>query len=292
MIYFGEKMIGKVIVIIFCQIVPLICGELIIPDRLNEDWIIQEPKKIFVGGDLFNHINGGAEIFLEFGFENLTVCKYRNGSYSLDLEVYKMQSPLAALGIYLGKTGKETPLKEISARNTANPYQIVLTSGQFFILINNFSGQIQFQPLLVNLSQKLTSQIDNAGSSPELLSYLPVENQVEGSQTIFRGPFGLQSVYTFGKGDVLLLGGKNFGISANYKTEDEKTISVLIIPYPDNETANQAYHHLVLNLDSYLEIIKRTVDSFAFKDYKNEYGLVWIDKNIIKIKIHLSTQPL
>jgi len=284
--------IGKVIFFIICQIVPLICGDLIIPDRLNDEWIAQKPNKIFVGGDLFNHINGGAELFLEFGFEDLTVCKYNNGSYSLDLEVYKMQNPLAALGIYLSKTGKETPLKGISARNTANPYQIVLTSGQFFILINNFSGQVQFQSLLVRLSQALVSQIGNAGSSPELLSYLPIENQVEESQTIFRGPFGLQSIYTFGKGDVLLLAGKNFGISANYKSENKKTISLIIIPYPDDETANKAFNNLILNLDSYLEIIDRSGDHFVFKDYKNEFGLVRIDKNILKIKIHLQTKPL
>jgi hypothetical protein len=149
---------------------------------------------------------------------------------------------------------------------------------------------VKFQSLLVNLSQTLVGQIENS-VSPELLSYLPIENQVEGSQTIFRGPFGLQSIYTFGKGDVLLLAGKNFGISANYKSEDRKTISLLIIPYPDNETASKAYNNLVLNLDSYLEIVYRSADHFVFKDYKNEYGLVRLDNNILKIKIHLPSKP-
>jgi len=280
----------KVLFILICQIVPLFSGELILPDRLNEEWKLREPTRVFSGADLFAHINGGAELFLEFGFEDLTVCKYSNDSNFLDLEVYKMDNDLAALGIYLSKTGRETPLMEISARNTASLFQIVITSGQFFIMVNNFSGQVQQQSLMINLAQTLVSQIDGSDSI-DLFSYLPDENLVEGSQKIFRGPFGLQSIYTFGKGDVLLLAGKNFGVSANYRSKDKKYISWLIIPYPDSTMAIKAYNNLILNLDPYLEIVNRYKDHFVFLDYNKEYGLVKIDKNLLKIQIHLPSQP-
>ena len=167
-------MYRKVILILICQIVPLISGELVLPDRINEEWILREPTRVFTGADLFAHINGGAELFLEFGFENLTVCKYSNDNNLLELEVYKMDNHLAALGIYLSKTGRETPLKEISARNTANPFQIVITSGQFFIMVNNFSGQVQRQSLMINLAQILVSQIDGPDST-DLFFYLCVQ---------------------------------------------------------------------------------------------------------------------
>jgi len=248
----------KVILILIFQIVPLISGELVLPDRINEEWILREPTRVFTGADLFAHINGGAELFLEFGFEDLTVCKYSNDSNFLDLEVYKMDNHLAALGIYLSKTGRETPLMEISARNTASPFQIVITSGQFFIMVNNFSGQVQQQSLMINLAQTLVSQIDGSDSI-DLFSYLPDENLVEGSQVIFRGPFGLQSIYTFGKGDVLLLAGKNFGVSANYRSKDKKNISRLIIPYHDSTMAIKAYNNLILNLDPITSSISKVV---------------------------------
>jgi len=244
----------------------------------------------FTRADLFAHINGGAELFLEYGFEDLTVCKYSDESNSLNLEVYKMENVHAALGIYLSKTGKESPLIEISARNSVNPYQIILTSGRFFIMVNNFSGQVQLQSLMISLSQTLIAQIDKSDST-DLFSYLPNENLVEGSQSIFRGPFGLQSIYIFGKGDVLLLEGKNFGVSANYKSEDKKNISQLVIPYPDSAMAKEAYNNLVLNLDPNLEIVNRSEDQFVFYDYNNEYGLVKIDKYLLRIKIHLPSKP-
>ena len=283
-------MVRKVILILICLIVPLISGELVLPDRLNEEWIVQKPNRVFVGGDLFSHINGGAELFLEFGFNDLTVCKYSNGTYMIDLEVYKMENNIAALGIYLSKTGKETPRQEITARNTVNPYQLVLTSGRFFIMVNNFSGQEKLQSLMINLGQTLVDQIEEPDST-DLFSYLPIENQIEESQIIFRGPFGLQSIFTFGKGDILLLTGKYFGVCANYLSKDEKTTSLLVIPYPDNSMAIKAFNNLVLNLDPYLGIVSRSEDYLVFKDYNNEYVLVQIDKNLLKIKIHLPSKP-
>lgn len=283
-------MVRKVILILICQIIPLISGELILPDRLDEEWIAQKPNRVFIGGDLFNHINGGAELFLEFGFNELTVCKYSDGHSVIDLEVYKMENDLSALGIYLSKTGEESPRQEITARNTINPYQIILKSGRFFIMINNFSGQVKLQSLMINLGQTLVDQIEEQDST-DLFSYLPIENQVEGSQIIFRGPFGLQSIYTFGKGDILLLEGKHFGISANYKSEGDKNISQLFIPYPDNETAIKAYKNLVLNLDPYLKIVDKSENHFVFKDYKNEFGWATIDENLLEIKIHLPSKP-
>ena len=284
------KLIGKVILILISQIAPLISGDLVLPDRIDDKWVVREPTGLFTGGGLFGHINGGAELFLEFGFEDLTVCKYSNNNFTLELEVYKMENTLAALGIYLIKTGTETPLKEISARNTANPYQIVLTSGQYFIQVNNFSGNKQLLSLMTNLSQTLVDQIDKPETA-DLFAYLSKENIIEGSQVIFRGPFGLQSIYTFGKGDILHLGGKIFGVSANYTSETTKNITRLVIPYPDINSAMQAYNNLVLNLDPYLDILDIFKNHFVFNDFNQEFGLVKIDKNLLMMQIHLPSKP-
>ena len=284
------RLIGKVILILITQIAPLISGDLVLPDRIDDKWVVREPTRLFTGGELFGHINGGAELFLEFGFEDLTVCKYSNDNFTLELEVYKMENTLAALGIYLIKTGTETPLKEISARNTANPYQIVLTSGQYFIQVNNFSGNKQLLSLMTNLSQTLVDQIDKPETA-DLFAYLSKENIIEGSQVIFRGPFGLQSIYTFGKGDILHLGGKIFGVSANYTSETTKNITRLVIPYPDINSAMQAYNNLVLNLDPYLEILDKFKNHFVFNDFNQEFGLVKIDKNLLMMQIHLPSKP-
>jgi hypothetical protein len=284
------KHFGFLVLIITSQITPLISGDLVLPDQICEKWIAQEPVKIFIGRELFSHINGGAELFLEFGFEDLTVCRYSNKEASLDLEIYKMKNPISALGIYLSKTGQETPLNEIPVRNTANRYQIVITCGDYFILVNNFSGNMQLRSLMIHLSQKIVNQIEKP-VVVDLFTYLPKKDIIDESKIIFRGPFGLQSVYTFGKGDVLQLKGVIFGVGANYNSETNKPITRLIIPYPDKQSAKKAYHNLVSNLDPYHEILINSDDNFVFKDFNKEFGKVRIEKNQILIDLHLTSLP-
>jgi len=279
-----------VIFILITHVSPLISGDLSIPNRIDNNWIVLEPTRVFTSAELFGHINGGAELFLEFGFENLTVRKYNNDEFMLELEVYKMDNSLAALGIYLIKTGQETPLKEIVARNTANPFQIIITSGRYYIQVNNFSGNKQLIPYMITLSQLLVDQIKHSVTI-DIFRYLPKENIIDGSERVFRGQFGLQSIYTFGKGDLLFLEGKIFGVSANYTNGAKKNITQIIIPYPDNSSAERAYNNLSRNFDPYLEILDNFDDHFVFIDFNKKFGLVNIDKNLITIQIHLSSKP-
>ncbi|HPB73006.1 MAG TPA: hypothetical protein PLX71_08505, partial [Phycicoccus sp.] len=71
-------------------------------------------------GDLYNYIDGGAELFLEFGFEACTVQQYKRGADEAVMEVYRMDDPVAARGIYLMKCGVEKPDPAFKERHTAD----------------------------------------------------------------------------------------------------------------------------------------------------------------------------
>ena len=167
-----------------------------------------------------------------------------------------MKNANSALGIYLSKTGQETPQEELSVRNTANQYQLVFTCGTYFIMVNNFSGNKQLIPLMRQVSKIIIDQIE-IEENENLFSYLPDKDIIENSQSIFRGPYGLQSVYTLGKGDVLNLNGEIFGVAANYSTDSTEYITKLVVPYPSSVLAEEAYNHLISNLDPYHEIIEK-----------------------------------
>lgn len=71
-------------------------------------WKKVENLRVFSREDLYGYIDGGAELFLELGFDQLTLQKYRNGASEFAVEIYRMTDPAAATGIYLMKCGKET----------------------------------------------------------------------------------------------------------------------------------------------------------------------------------------
>lgn len=268
----------------------LTAAELNLPVKIADGWLAEKPTKTFISQNLYGYINGGAELFLEFGFDQLRIQRYKNSGRELELELYRMKTPRGALGIYLMKAGKEEPLREIPVRNTANKYQVIMTSGQYYIQINNFAGDTSTVSTIKSLGQKIVSQIDQEYDG-NLFRYLPKENIISNSELLFCGPYSIQAIYTFGKGDPLQLNGEIFGVAADYFSDTGETYSQLIVPYPSREKANVVFTDMINNLDPYLKILELAPDHFIFKDYKDKYGLVKIENSLLSIKINLSATP-
>lgn len=252
-----------------------------------DGWKKNGPLRQFAGSSLYNYINGGSELFLEFGFELLLLQKYCKGEDEVSIEVYRMQSPESALGIYLMKCGKETPIPEISARNTGDRYQIMIVKGDYFLLANNFSAKEALLTVMVELANATVKEI--ADKKPaDLFLILPKQHLIEGSKFLIRGPYSLQSIYTFGQGDILLLRKKIFGVGGDYQDEQGKTYTIIVIKYSDASYAQKVINNLILNLDPYIKILNKDNNSFTFKDYQEKIGIVSLKRNILNIKLNIS----
>lgn len=239
--------------------------------------------------NLYGHINGGAELFLEFGFDELLVAYYENGNSELNLELYKMTEPAAALGIYLAKCGQETPVSALKARNTLNRYQLTAVKGRCFIQINNAAGDSATQEPMIDLMNHLLGQIEPA-KNRALLKAAPLKDRVPGSIRLVRGPYALQPIYTFGKGDILQLGGVYYGIIADYQS-GHSDFTQITIPYGEEDKAAMIFKNLKANLDPYLDIIKTWPEGFVFKDYRRRYGTVQLAADTLILRIDLTALP-
>jgi len=258
-------------------------------DGFVAGWEKSGPMLRFVKEDLYNYINGGAALFHEFGFEELMVQRYTSGEDEITMEAYRMEAPESALGIYLMKCGVETPVKEIPFRHSGSRLQFLLTKGNYFVVINNYSGKGDFQPIMATMSQTLLAPIPD-DKPVELFDLLPEENLVKGSELIIKGPYALEPIYTFGHGDVLLLDGKVFGVVGDYLV-DRELHTKIVIAYPRQNWASSALESLIRNLDPLYESIEQWDTGLIFKDFQQKYGLALLNENILTIQIKLSKEP-
>ncbi len=267
-------------------------GESVIPDSdFEPGWVKAGATKSFYKHDLYGHIDGGAELFLEFGFDNLTVQRYCKDTIEIDLEIYEMTETEAALGIYLMKCGQETPLAGIQARHTLNPFQLTVVKSKYFIQVNSFSGRKDLVPVMRSLVNQVLVKIP-ASEDIKLFSYLPDSNLISGSELLIRGQYALQPLYTLGEGDILKLDGKIYGVVGSYRIDSLDSYTLMVIPYPDEETAMAVFENLKQNLDPYLEIIDYDGTGFIFKDYQNRFGDVHRRNNILQIRFNLPEKPV
>jgi len=263
-------------------------------DNHAPGWVKSERAFRFEKSNLYDYIDGGAELFLEFGFDRLLVQRYKRVDAKREdeiaLEVYAMESSEAALGIYLTKCGKETPIRGIKARNTGDRYQFCIVKGDCFIQVNNFSGDETLLHVMVKLAQRTLATIPK-GHPVKLLNRLPKKDLVAGSGLIIRGPYALQPIFTFGRGDVLQLGGRVFGVTGDYVGASGDIYTRIFIFYPESKAALAAFENLVNNLDPYLEIIRRWERGFSFKDYRDKFGIVELKGDVMRIEINLPEKP-
>ena len=239
----------------------------------------------FVPETLFNHINGGAELFNEFGFRELTLQRYARKDTEIALEVYEMDRPESALGVYLMKSGRETKQTGIPARHSGGLYQLMIVHSRYYIQIHNFSGDSAAVQVMKELAVRLIHSIP-VDPGVDLLERLPRENRVPGSQWIFRGPYGLQPVFTLGDGDILSQKGEYYGVTGDYEKEGELYTRIVVF-YPNESTAYSAFQYLSDNLDPFLTVLESGPDFMVFQDYESLYGRVHTKNSTLDIVVRL-----
>jgi hypothetical protein len=253
-------------------------------------WAKDGSPRTFTGQDLFNQIDGGAELFLEYGFVRLRLQRYVRGPAELTLDAYEMESPASALGIYLMKMGRETPFPEIAARNSSEELQLTILKGRYFVQVDNLGEVPASKAEAAALANAFLAGVPEE-PAPSPLEALPAAGKVPGSERLIRGPYGLQPYFTFGEGDILSLGGRIFGALAEYRMSGGPSFTLLIVPYPDAETAVAALAHLRANLDPYLKVTADRPDSFDFVDFQGKKGSVVRSGSGLDIRFNVTTPP-
>jgi hypothetical protein len=248
-------------------------------------WAKAGALRTFTGQDLFNQIDGGAELFLEFGFVRLRLQAYARGRAELTLNAYEMESAASALGVYLMKMGREAPFAGIAARNSSEEVQLTILKGRYFIQVDNLGEVAALRTEAVALANVFLAGVAE-GSAETPLDRLPAEGRVPGSERLIRGPYGLQPYFTFGEGDTLSLGGRIFGALAEYRMADGAAFSRLIIPYPGPGAAAATLAYLKANLDPYIKVTADRSDGFDFVDFQAKKGSVTRSGAVLDIRFN------
>lgn len=261
-------------------------------DQAVAGWVRTGPLKVFTQADLYGYIDGGAELFLEFGFETLTLQRYRTGGDEIAVEIYRMADLPAGLGIYLMKGGKDIRTRDLPYRHIADRYQVMLQQGRYLLLVNRLKGEGDLSAVLNRFAAQVAGNLPAETPRP-LLRTLPENGLVPDSTRLIRGPYALGSVYTLGEGDILSLQeNKVTAVSARYREAGGAETALLLADYPTDAAAGAAFRRLSDNLDPYLKVEQRGPAGFIFKDYAGKYGTVAWQGRRLTLRLLLPSKPI
>lgn len=104
-------------------------------------------------------MNGGAELYLEYGFDRLVVYEIDIDGNEYKVEVYRMDDPEAAFGIYSVSVFRCDTSGLINDYSCQTDYQLQVCKGKYYISIVNDSGKPEAAGQSIKLAEKLQTLI-------------------------------------------------------------------------------------------------------------------------------------
>lgn len=190
-------------------------------------WRTEDAEHVFEGKELFAYIDGGAEIYFEYGFRRVLVQDYRDvQGHRLCLEVFDMDSPESAYGIFSFKKSDSGKPIDIGDKAHLDDYYLNVWKGHFLITISGLDKHAKTLAALQELGQLVAGKIEGRGPRPDLLSLYPEEGLILQSIKLFKGPLGLFNSYPFFQRYV-------FATSRAARADYGGGESVYLFEYPD-----------------------------------------------------------
>ncbi len=165
----------------------------LLPDKI-EKWQLKGKPEVYTGDDLFLYINGGADIYQEYGFEEVISSEYeQEGAGRISVEIYKMNNPQSAFGIFTFKTGGKWDKTNNGNLYSSADYYLNILLGNNLVTITSIDINEETGKGIEAIREELERRIISSVSFPEIVKIIDPEKYK--SRVYFKGDLGLMNIY-------------------------------------------------------------------------------------------------
>ncbi len=147
-----------------------------------DGWIRVGKIKTYNPENLWEYIDGAAELYLKYNFQELMLFNVKKNGFKVTISIYNMGTPLNAFGIY--RSERPSNVKEVDAGTEAvaiPPYQLLLLKNRYYIKIEPYEGKIT-EVMGEELLKAVARSIPGDESYPAELQCLPKKNRIFGTE--------------------------------------------------------------------------------------------------------------
>ncbi len=264
-------------ILIFLLIIPLNLASILFAFPINtkkssdvfpniEGWKKSENIKNYTPDNLYEYIDGAAELYLSYDFQELSVAEYINDSKaSITVEIYQHKTPLYAFGIYSQERSSKGNFLNIGAQGYIEVPILNFVAENAYVKISSYNAGNETQNLLKIFAKKVAENLGGNPPLPAILDCFPGEGKKQNSEKFIARSF-------LGHGFL------NSGFIADYFV-DNKTFQLFIIEGADsNDCRNMLTQYFQLSQTPRSDLKE---DRYTISDpYHEEIALAWKKKYI------------
>jgi hypothetical protein len=208
----SEILIRSVCGILACA--ALACGQDISPAEKAKLAALAPGKTEphFYLSNLFEYIDGGADVYLQYGLAGMVHQEYRAGDTDITTDIYDMGDALHAFGMYAAERSPDYQFIPMGAEGYSNDGMLNFLRGRYYVKLLGFSDSGKSAIPLEAAARAISLMIGGSRALPQPAPWLPQRGMVEHSQKYlvkvplgeFLGP-AATAVYRFDGQETTLL---------------------------------------------------------------------------------------
>jgi hypothetical protein len=234
-------------------------------------WKLSEAQKSYRGDRLYLMINGGADVYHEYGFTQVLSAEYEEvGGKSIKLEIYEMESPAAAYGIYTFKIGAGGKELAIGQEGLLEDYYLNFWKGNMLVTVIGQDPEEETVRGVVALAKAVAARIAETGERPELSRLMLRKPLAFSHPKYVRGSLGVMNSYIFDRENIFRVREGMIGAVGGCQA--------FVFRYADEGESAKAYDHATTRLSVSPKFTSRALQGKRYSTVGREKEHVMINQ--------------
>jgi len=148
-----------------------------------EGWKGPEEIQVFSPETLYDYINGAADLYVKYDFQELQVGEYQGPEKaSIAVELYRHRTPSQAFGIYSQERGPAAEYLNIGTQGYREEGILIFLAGNYYVKINGVNLKGKDAEILPPLAEKVAKNLGPQGTLPSTLAAFPENGRKKNSE--------------------------------------------------------------------------------------------------------------
>ena len=143
-------------------------------------WGISQEPRSFKAGNLWEFIDGAADRYLAYGFEEVVTSEYVQEGTGLQVmvDIYRMKDPLNAFGIYAQERNPEYQFLKVGNEGYLTGTTLNFWTGSYYVKITAFEEREATGREMADLAGAVAAKVTDPGAEPAEVGCFPKANQL------------------------------------------------------------------------------------------------------------------
>jgi Raf kinase inhibitor-like YbhB/YbcL family protein len=136
------------------------------PDQAVPGWATAGPSELYQGQDLYKHVDGGADVYLQLGFKQAVVQHYKETERELVVEIYDMGTSSGARKIFAVFAEGRKPGQGIGSACALEADQVLFHRGHYYVAVTAFDTSPEASSATQAFAREVDARIAGPTSAP------------------------------------------------------------------------------------------------------------------------------